>query len=194
VTEGRLEPGQWVLTLGTGGVSVFVIQIAKLLGARVIVTSSSDEKLARARALGADVLVNYQKSPRWDKDVLDATKGQGADIVVETAGIATMSASLKAARAGGLVAVLGGVTGLSGEVNIAPLTMKGRVHGILVDSRTNFEARGVSRRAPDRARDRSQVPLRGARSGAPTHGSGSALREDRRREIVRLSRLRDPSS
>jgi NADPH:quinone reductase-like Zn-dependent oxidoreductase len=140
VTEGRLEPGQWVLTLGTGGVSVFVIQLAKALGARVIVTSSSDEKLERARALGADVLVNYRKSPRWDKDVLDATKGQGADIVVETGGIATMSASLKAARAGGLVAVLGGVTGLSGEVNIAPLTMKRlRVLGILVDSRANFE-------------------------------------------------------
>jgi NADPH:quinone reductase-like Zn-dependent oxidoreductase len=140
VTEGRLSPGEWVLTLGTGGVSVFVIQLAKAMGARVIVTSSSDEKLERARALGADVGINYKKSPRWDKDVLDATKGQGADIVVETAGIATMSASLKAARAGGLVAVLGGVTGLSGEVNIAPLTMKRlRVLGILVDSRANFE-------------------------------------------------------
>src|SRR3990172_2690678 len=140
VVEGRLVPGQWVLTLGTGGVSVFAIQLAKALGARVIVTSSSDEKLERARALGADVLVNYRKSPRWDKDVLDATKGQGADIVVETGGIATMSASLKAAHAGGLVAVLGGVTGLSGEVNIAPLTMKRlRVLGILVDSRANFE-------------------------------------------------------
>jgi NADPH:quinone reductase-like Zn-dependent oxidoreductase len=140
VTEGRVEPGQWVLTLGTGGVSVFAAQLAKSLGARVIVTSSSDEKLERARALGADVLVNYKKSPRWDKDVLDATGGQGADIVVETGGIATMSASLKAARAGGLVAVLGGVTGLTGEVNIAPLTMKRlRVQGILVDSRINFE-------------------------------------------------------
>jgi NADPH:quinone reductase-like Zn-dependent oxidoreductase len=140
VTEGRIAPGQWVLTLGTGGVSVFVIQIGKALGAKVIVTSSSDEKLERARALGADVGINYRKSPRWDKDVLDATKGQGADIVVETGGIATMSTSLKAARAGGLVAVLGGVTGLSGEVNIAPLTMKRlRVLGVLVDSRANFE-------------------------------------------------------
>lgn len=140
VTEGGIEPGEWVLTLGTGGVSVFVIQLAKALGARVIATSSSDEKLERARALGADVLINYRTSPRWDKDVLDATKGQGADIVVETGGIATMNASLKAARAGGLVAVLGGVTGLTGEVNIAPLTMKRlRVHGILVDSRANFE-------------------------------------------------------
>jgi NADPH:quinone reductase-like Zn-dependent oxidoreductase len=140
VTEGRVSPDQWVLTLGTGGVSVFTIQIGKALGAKVIVTSSSDEKLERARSLGADVGINYRKNPRWDKDVLDATKGQGADIVVETGGIATMSASLKAARAGGLVAVLGGVTGLSGEINIAPLTMKRlRVIGILVDSRANFE-------------------------------------------------------
>jgi NADPH:quinone reductase-like Zn-dependent oxidoreductase len=140
VTEGRLQPGQWVLTLGTGGVSVFVIQLAKALGARVVVTSSSDEKLERARGLGADALVNYRKNPRWDKEVLEATQGQGAHIVVETGGIATMSASLKAARAGGLVAVLGGVTGLSGEVNIAPLTMKRlRVLGILVDSRASFE-------------------------------------------------------
>jgi NADPH:quinone reductase-like Zn-dependent oxidoreductase len=140
VTEGKVEPGQWVLTLGTGGVSVFAIQLAKLLGARAIVTSSSDEKLERAGALGAEVLINYKRSPRWDKDVLDATQGEGADIVVETGGIQTMNASLKAARAGGLVAVLGGVTGLSGEVNIAPLTMKRlRVLGILVDSRANFE-------------------------------------------------------
>jgi NADPH:quinone reductase-like Zn-dependent oxidoreductase len=140
VTEGHIERGQSVLTLGTGGVSVFVIQLGKALGARVIITSSSDEKLERARALGADVLINYQKNPRWDKEVLEATGGQGADIVVETGGIATMSTSLKAARAGGLVAVLGGVTGLSGEVNIAPLTMKRlRVSGILVDSREQFE-------------------------------------------------------
>ncbi len=140
VTEGKIAPGEWVLTLGTGGVSAFVIQIGKALGASVIVTSSSDEKLERARALGADVGINYRKNPRWDKDVLDATKGQGASIVVETGGIATMNASLKAARAGGLVAVLGGVTGLSGELNIAPLTMKRlRVLGVLVDSRANFE-------------------------------------------------------
>ena len=140
VTEGRLQKGQWALTLGTGGVSVFVIQLAKALGGRVIVTSSSDEKLDRARALGAHVLINYKSTPRWDKDVLEATGGQGADIVVETGGIATLSASLKAARAGGLVAVLGGVTGLTGEVNLAPLTMKRlRVLGILVDSRAGFE-------------------------------------------------------
>jgi NADPH:quinone reductase-like Zn-dependent oxidoreductase len=140
VVEGRLEPGQWVLTLGTGGVSVFAVQLAKAMGAKVIITSSSDEKLERARALGADVTINYEANPRWDKAVLEETGGQGADVVVETGGIATMSASLKCARAGGLVGVLGGVTGLTGEVAIAPLTMKRlRVHGILVDSRVHFE-------------------------------------------------------
>jgi NADPH:quinone reductase-like Zn-dependent oxidoreductase len=140
VTEGGLKPGAWILTLGTGGVSIFALQLAKAMKARVAITSSSDEKLERARALGADFTVNYEKNPRWDKDVLEATGGQGADVVVETGGIATLGASLKAARAGGLVAVLGGVTGLSGEVGLAPLTMKRlRVHGILVDSRAHFE-------------------------------------------------------
>ena len=139
-TEGNLKPGQWVLTLGTGGVSVFAVQLAKAMGAKAIITSSSDEKLERAKKLGADVAINYKENPRWDKTVLEATGGEGADVVVETGGIATMNASLKCARAGGLIGVLGGVTGLSGEVNIAPLTMRRlRVHGILVDSRAGFE-------------------------------------------------------
>ena len=139
VTEGKLKPGQTILTLGTGGVSIFALQIAKAKGAKVIITSSSDEKLARARELGADHTINYAEQPRWDREVLNLTGGQGADVVVETAGIATMTASLKAVAAGGVVGVLGGVTGLSGEVNIAPLVMK-RVHvaGILVDSRAAF--------------------------------------------------------
>lgn len=140
VTEGQVEPGQWVLTLGTGGVSVFVVQLAKALGAKVVITSSSDEKLERARGLGADATINYKKNPRWDKEVLAATEGLGAHIVVETGGIGTLTYSLKATRALGLVGALGGVTGLRGDVDLAPLTMKRlRVHGVLVDSRANFE-------------------------------------------------------
>ena len=140
VTEGGLEPGGTVLTLGTGGVSIFALQLAKAMGARVIITSSSDEKLARAKELGCDHTINYQENPRWDKTVLELTEGRGADIVVETAGIATMTMSMKAAAAGGVVGVLGGVTGLSGDINIAPLVMKRlRVTGILVDSRVQFE-------------------------------------------------------
>jgi len=140
VTEGGLQPGQTVLTLGTGGVSIFVLQLGKAMGARVIITSSSDEKLARAKELGADHTINYRETPRWDKAVLELTEGRGADIVVETAGIATMTGSMKAAAAGGLVGVLGGVTGLRGEIDIAPLAMKRlRVIGVLVDSRVHFE-------------------------------------------------------
>ena len=149
VTEGSLEPGgpskpskpsKTVLTLGTGGVSIFALQLGKALGAHVIITSSSNEKLARAKELGADHTINYQENPRWDKTVLELTEGRGADIVVETAGIATMTTSMKAAAAGGVVGVLGGVTGLSGDINIAPLVMKRlRVSGILVDSRAQFE-------------------------------------------------------
>lgn len=139
-TVGQLEAGETVLTLGTGGVSIFALQLGKAMGARVIITSSSDEKLERAKELGADHAVNYRENPRWDKSVLELTDGEGADVVVETAGIATMTASMKATAAGGVVGVLGGVTGLSGEVNIAPLAMKRlRVFGILVDSRTQFE-------------------------------------------------------
>ena len=139
-TEGGLEPGGTVLTLGTGGVSIFALQLGKAMGARVIITSSSDEKLARAKDLGADHTINYQENPRWDRTVLELTEGHGADIVVETGGIATMTTSMKAAAAGGVVGVLGGVTGLSGDINIAPLVMKRlRVTGILVDSRAQFE-------------------------------------------------------
>lgn len=140
VTEGALESGGTVLTLGTGGVSIFALQIARAMGARVIITSSSDDKLARAKQLGADHTINYRENPRWDKTVLELTEGRGADIVVETAGIATMTSSMKAAAAGGVVGVLGGVTGLRGEIDIAPLAMKRlRVIGILVDSRAHFE-------------------------------------------------------
>lgn len=140
VTEGRLETGQTVLTLGTGGVSIFALQIAKAMGATVIITSSSDEKLARARALGADHTVNYRRHTAWHKQVLESTDGRGADIVVENGGIATLAQSLDAARPGGTIALLGALTGLHGETDIAPLLMKRiRIAGILVDSRAAFE-------------------------------------------------------
>lgn len=140
VTEGRVEAGQTVLTLGTGGVSIFALQLARALGARVIVTSSSDEKLARAAQLGADAGVNRRAEPRWDKRVLELTDGRGADVVVETGGVGTLTQSLNAVRAGGVVAMLGALTGLQGEVNLANVLMKRvRVAGILVDSRRAFE-------------------------------------------------------
>ncbi|MEQ8762985.1 MAG: NAD(P)-dependent alcohol dehydrogenase [Planctomycetota bacterium] len=140
VTEGRLEKGQTVLTLGTGGVSIFALQIAKAMGATVIITSSSHEKLERARALGADVGIHYVEEPAWEKKVLEATSGRGVDVVVENGGAKTLTQSLKATAAGGTVALLGALTGLQAEINIAPIPMKRiRVAGVLVDSRAAFE-------------------------------------------------------
>ncbi len=139
-TEGHLQAGQTVLTLGTGGVSIFALQLATAAGARVIITSRSDEKLERARQLGALAGVNYQREPRWARRVVELTDGRGADIVVENGGAATLSDSLRAAAAGGWIAMLGALTGLSSEVNLAPVLMKRlKICGILVDSRAAFE-------------------------------------------------------
>jgi NADPH:quinone reductase-like Zn-dependent oxidoreductase len=140
VTAGGLQAGQTVLTLGTGGVSIFALQIAKALGARVIITSSSAEKLERVKQLGADQGINYRAQPDWEKAVLEITGGEGADVVVENGGAKTLGQSLKAARAGGVVALLGALTGLQGEINIAPIPMKRlTVAGIMVGSRKAFE-------------------------------------------------------
>ncbi|RMF77792.1 MAG: NAD(P)-dependent alcohol dehydrogenase [Planctomycetota bacterium] len=140
VTEGGVEAGQSVLALGTGGVSIFVLQLARALGADMIITSSSDDKLARARELGATHAINYRSEPAWHKRVLALTDGRGVDVVAESGGIATLSQSLAAVRAGGVIAMFGALTGLQGEVNIAGVLMKRvRIAGILVDSRAAFE-------------------------------------------------------
>ncbi len=140
ITEGGLQAGQTVLTLGTGGVSLFALQLAKAMGARVIITSSSDEKLARAIRLGADQTVNYQTTTQWDRAVLDRTDGVGVDVVVETGGSGTLERSLRATRPGGTIAFLGAITGLRSMLDVAPILMK-RLHvaGIYVDSRRSFE-------------------------------------------------------
>ncbi|MBD3334097.1 MAG: zinc-binding dehydrogenase [Candidatus Eisenbacteria bacterium] len=141
VTEGRLRAGQTVLTLGTGGVSIFAAQIAKALGARVIVTSSQDDKLARARELGADFTINYRRDPDWDRRVLEFTNGHGVHITVETGGAGTLVRSLNATRSGGTVALLGTLTGLRREIDMQPLVVKRlRLTGIYVGSRKEFEA------------------------------------------------------
>ena len=111
VVEGGLKAGETVLAMGTGGVSLFGLQIAKQKGARVIVTSSSDEKLARVSALGADGLVNYKSSPNWDERVRELTGGRGVDHVLEVGGQGTMPLSLLSAREGGHVALIGLLTG-----------------------------------------------------------------------------------
>ncbi len=133
-----LRAGQTVLLLGTGGVSVFGLQLAKMFGARVVITSSSDDKLERMRALGADVTVNYAEQPDWDKAVLEATDG-GADIVLEVGGAGTLPKSLNAVRFGGQVALIGILTGTAGEVNPWPLVGKSvDLRGVYVGSREMF--------------------------------------------------------
>lgn len=140
-TVGHVQPGQTVLTLGTGGVSIFAVQLAKALGARVIITSRSDAKLDRARALGADHTINYARTPDWEQTVLEYTGGVGVDLTVETAGPGTLDRSLKATRAGGIVALLGALTGRQGPVTTGLILMKRlRIEGIMVDSRAAFEA------------------------------------------------------
>jgi NADPH:quinone reductase-like Zn-dependent oxidoreductase len=140
VTVGGVQAGQTVLTLGTGGVSIWALQLAKAMGARVIITSRRDDKLARCRELGADVLINYARQPDWEKTVLEATDGQGADLIVENAGPGTLDRSLKAARAGGTIALLGALTGRQGPVTTGLVLMKRlRICGILVDCRRAFE-------------------------------------------------------
>ena len=138
--EGGLRPGETVLTLGTGGVSLFALQIARLAGARVIVTSSSDEKLARAKQLGASDGVNYKTTPEWDKKVRELTGGVGVDHVVEVGGAGTLSRSLKAVRTGGHISLIGVLAG-GGECNPTPVLMKAvRLQGVFVGSRAMFEA------------------------------------------------------
>lgn len=139
VTIGQTKAGDTVLTLGTGGVSVFALQLAKLHGARVIATSSSDEKLARVRPLGADATINYQTTPEWDTEVLRLTDGAGVDHVVEVGGAGTLPRSIKAARVGGLISVIG-VLAQGEGVNPIKILMKSlRVQGIFVGSRLMFE-------------------------------------------------------
>ena len=137
---GQTSIGDTVLMQGTGGVSIFALQFAKLMGARTIVTSSSDEKLARAKALGADETINYRREPAWEKVALDLTHGYGVDHVVEVGGAHTLEQSLRAVRIGGKVSVIGVLTG-AGQIN--PTLILGRrasVQGMSVGSVEMFAA------------------------------------------------------
>ena len=140
VVEGQVKAGDVVLVQGTGGVSLFALQFARLNGARVIATSSSDDKLKRVRELGASDGINYKTTPDWDKRARELT-GEGVDHVVEVGGAGTLGRSLKAVRMGGRVSLIGVLSGGSAEVTVLPILMKGaRVQGIYVGSREMFEA------------------------------------------------------
>lgn len=141
VTRGHVSADQTVLVLGTGGVSMFALQIAKMHGARVIVTSSSDEKLARATEIGADDAINYRTTPEWDKEVYGMTGKAGADHVIEVGGTDTFPKSLRAVAIGGTVSVIGGVSGFGSETSLRDILAKmSLIRGIFVGSRAMFEA------------------------------------------------------
>ncbi|MDA3647028.1 NAD(P)-dependent alcohol dehydrogenase [Saccharopolyspora indica] len=139
VEVGGGRPGQQVLTLGSGGVSVFAVQLARALGVRVVATSSSDEKLARLAELGAAELVNYREVPEWGKDVAARTGG-GVDNVIEVGGAGTLPQSLRAVRPGGRISVIGVLEAGPG-ISPVPLLRKAlRLQGVYVGSREMFEA------------------------------------------------------
>jgi NADPH:quinone reductase-like Zn-dependent oxidoreductase len=140
IEAGKLKAGETVLIQGTGGVSLFALQFARMAGARVIATSSSDAKLSRVRELGASDGINYKTTPDWDVATRNLTEGKGVDHVVEVGGAGTLPRSFKAVKLGGQISLIGVLTG-GGEVDPRPLLMKNiRLQGIYVGSRAMFEA------------------------------------------------------
>lgn len=140
VSERKIRPGDFVLVQGTGGVSMFAVQFAKLFGARVVVTSSSDEKLAKVRAAyGVDAGINYRRFPDWPKQVLQVTGGHGADFIVNIAGKETLAQSTQSLAYGGSLAIVGGITGYHGEIPAWDLLAKtAQARGIYVGSQADY--------------------------------------------------------
>lgn len=135
VVEGRTRPGDTVLVQGTGGVSLFALQFARLCGARVAVVSGSDAKLGRARGLGAERGINYRTTPEWSREL------RGVDLVLEIGGAQSMAQSVRAVRAGGIVCLIGVVSGAAAELPLGPVvTRRVRLQGITVGTREDFEA------------------------------------------------------
>jgi NADPH:quinone reductase-like Zn-dependent oxidoreductase len=151
VVNGGLKAGDSVLVLGTGGVSTFALQFAKSMGATVIATSSSDEKIERARSLGADHAVNYRRHKDWATQVLELTSGRGVDHVIEVGGPDTLPQSIRACRVGGHIALIGVLTGIGGVIPTAAMMQRQqRLLGLIVGSRQHqidmvrgIEAAGV---------------------------------------------------
>src|SRR5262245_28431965 len=138
VGQGRIKAGDMVLVQGTGGVSLFALLFAKLSGARVIATSSSDAKLERVRAMGADHVVNYKTNPEWHKAAREVTNGQGVDLVVEVAG--TLDPSVRAVRTSGTLALIGVLAGATASLGLgAVVTQNIRLQGVTVGGRDVFE-------------------------------------------------------
>lgn len=137
--HGPLEPGDFVLVQGTGGVSTFALQLAVASGAQVIVTSSSDDKLGRARALGAHAGINYRTTPDWSRRVLELTNGRGADVIVDVGGKNTLAQSARSLAYDGTISIVGGLSGYDGELPAVNLLVKSaRAQGIYVGSRADY--------------------------------------------------------
>jgi len=134
--NGSLKPGETVLVQGSGGVSIFALQLAKLAGASVIATSSSQEKIAKLQALGADAVINYREDPEWGDSVRRLTGGRGVDHIVEVGGPDTLAQSITACRIGGHIALIGVLSGVTSQLPlIQALVRQVRMQGILVGSR-----------------------------------------------------------
>jgi NADPH:quinone reductase-like Zn-dependent oxidoreductase len=137
IGDGALKAGDTVLVLGTGGVAIFGLQLAKAMGAAVILTSSSDQKLERARALGADHTLNYRTVPEWGAEVVRLTGGRGVDQVLDLGGPGTLPQSITACRLGGQISLIGTLTGFAGQVPTAAMMRRQlRLQGLIVGSRT----------------------------------------------------------
>ena len=135
------QPGDTVLIQGTGGVSIFALQFAKMAGARVLGISSSDEKLEHAKSLGLDAGLNYRTTPDWEKWALEETGGEGVDLIVEVGGSGTLPRAIKAVRPEGVVAQIGVLTGAAEAVDVRPILARQiRIHGVYVGSKVDFVA------------------------------------------------------
>ncbi|MDF2646147.1 MAG: Zn-dependent oxidoreductase [Paenibacillus sp.] len=142
IEEGNVKAGDTVVVQGTGGVSLFALQFAKLQGASVIVTSSSDEKLEKARQLGADFGINYKVHPEWEKEVLKLTGGRGADHIIDVGGAETLNQSITALRVGGRISIVGLLSGgsVEGFLVVPAILRRARLQAINVGSREMFES------------------------------------------------------
>jgi NADPH:quinone reductase-like Zn-dependent oxidoreductase len=165
VSTGHVMPGDTVVIQGTGGVSIFGLQIAQMCGARVIATTGSEAKIERLRELGASDVINYKTAPDWNQRVMELTGGEGADHILDVGGAGTLARSLQAVRAGGFITVIGLLSGMSGEINpLGILFRAAHVVGIRVGSREMFEdlnrAMAVNRMRPiiDRVFQFEQAP------------------------------------
>lgn len=137
MADDSLKPGDTVLIQGTGGVSIFALQFAKMAGATVIATSSSDEKLERLKAMGADHVINYRKNTQWGETARQLTGGRGVDHVIEVGGPSTLEQSMIAARVGAHISIIGILSGVEGQLSFVPALVKQlRLQGVLVGSRT----------------------------------------------------------